>query len=81
MYAKVLANKCSYELEIKNYALKYYVQCIRNDESAQAAHVTAKSLVDIIKITMKCDTQIGNEDVECWQAWPPRPPERTSRFG
>ncbi|EYB96167.1 hypothetical protein Y032_0152g2848 [Ancylostoma ceylanicum] len=32
--------------------------CIRNDESAQAAHVTAKSLVGIKKITMKRDIEM-----------------------
>ncbi|EYC10111.1 hypothetical protein Y032_0057g2766 [Ancylostoma ceylanicum] len=41
------------------------------NESAQAVHFTAKSLVDIIKITMKRDTQIRYDDVDCWQAWMP----------
>ncbi|EYC34453.1 hypothetical protein Y032_0001g424 [Ancylostoma ceylanicum] len=45
------------------------IQCIRNDESAQAVHVTARSLADIIKITMKRDTQSRDDDVDCWQAW------------
>ncbi|EYC06357.1 hypothetical protein Y032_0076g1017 [Ancylostoma ceylanicum] len=63
---------------------KYYIQCIRNDESAQAVNVTAGSLVDIIKTTMKRETQIRDDDVECWQAWVPldlRPRGRTRRFG
>ncbi|EYB84043.1 hypothetical protein Y032_0323g2469 [Ancylostoma ceylanicum] len=57
------------------------VQCIRNDESAQAVHVTARSLADIIKITMKRDTQSRYDDVDCSQAWLPRPLGRTRRFG
>ncbi|EYC02399.1 hypothetical protein Y032_0100g3275 [Ancylostoma ceylanicum] len=63
---------------------KRNLQCIRNDESAQAAHVTAKSLVDIIKVTMKRDTQLRDGDVDCWQAWRPLDPRslgRTRRFG
>ncbi|EYC42441.1 hypothetical protein Y032_0531g3019 [Ancylostoma ceylanicum] len=51
--------------------LPIQIQCIRNDESAQAVHVTARTLVDVIKITMERDTQIGDDDVEGWQAWPP----------
>ncbi|EYB80912.1 hypothetical protein Y032_0397g702 [Ancylostoma ceylanicum] len=46
-----------------------YVQCIRNDESAQAVHVAAGSLVRIRKTTMKRDTQIRDDDVDCWQVW------------
>ncbi|EYC01520.1 hypothetical protein Y032_0106g3739 [Ancylostoma ceylanicum] len=41
------------------------VQYIRNDESAEAVHVTAGSLVDIRKTMMKRDTQIRYDDVEC----------------
>ncbi|EYC04613.1 hypothetical protein Y032_0087g2112 [Ancylostoma ceylanicum] len=58
-----------------------YVQCIRNDESAQVVHVTAGSLVDITKTTMKRDTQSRYDDVDCSQAWLPRPLGRTRRFG
>ncbi|EYC42959.1 hypothetical protein Y032_0509g2722 [Ancylostoma ceylanicum] len=60
------------------------IQCIRDDESAQAVQVTARSLVDIIKITRKRDTQIRDDDVDCWQAWAhldPQPRGRTRRFG
>ncbi|EYC39699.1 hypothetical protein Y032_0644g1081 [Ancylostoma ceylanicum] len=37
--------------------------------ATQAVHVTAGSLVDIRKTTMKRDTQIRYDDVECWRAW------------
>ncbi|EYC01819.1 hypothetical protein Y032_0104g3618 [Ancylostoma ceylanicum] len=47
---------------------KLGLQCIRNDKSAQAAHVTAKSSVGIRKITVKRDTQTRDDDVDCWQA-------------
>ncbi|EYC03467.1 hypothetical protein Y032_0094g2776 [Ancylostoma ceylanicum] len=43
----------------------YGTHYIRNNESAQAVHVTAKSLVDIIKTTVKRDTQIRDDDVDC----------------
>ncbi|EYB99722.1 hypothetical protein Y032_0120g905 [Ancylostoma ceylanicum] len=46
--------------------------------------LTSKSLVDIKKITMKRGAQIRDDDVDCWQAWPPldiRPRGRTHRFG
>ncbi|EYC43294.1 hypothetical protein Y032_0498g2541 [Ancylostoma ceylanicum] len=67
-----------------NFGELIELQCIRDDESARAVHVTARSLVDIIKITMKRDTQIRNDDVDSWQAWPPlypRPLGRTRRSG
>ncbi|EYC29940.1 hypothetical protein Y032_0005g2349 [Ancylostoma ceylanicum] len=60
------------------------IQCIRKDESAQAVHVAAGSLVDIIEIMMKRDMQTRDDDVDCWQAWAalyPRPRGRTRRFG
>ncbi|EYC33556.1 hypothetical protein Y032_0002g858 [Ancylostoma ceylanicum] len=47
-------------------------------------HVTARSLDDTVKITMKRDTQIRDGDVECWQTWPPldrRPLWRPRRRG
>ncbi|EYC32857.1 hypothetical protein Y032_0002g1127 [Ancylostoma ceylanicum] len=57
------------------------LHCIRNDESAQAVHVTPGSLLDITKTTMKRDTQSRYDDVDCSQALLPRPLGRTRRFG
>ncbi|EYB89922.1 hypothetical protein Y032_0226g2779 [Ancylostoma ceylanicum] len=56
------------------------VQCIRNDESAQAVYVTPGSLLNIRKTTMKRDTQSRYDDMDCSQAWLPRPLGRTRRF-
>ncbi|EYC11005.1 hypothetical protein Y032_0053g2423 [Ancylostoma ceylanicum] len=47
------------------------IQRRRGCDVCQVAHVTSKSLVDIIKITMRRDTQIRDEDVECYQSCPP----------
>ncbi|EYC34533.1 hypothetical protein Y032_0001g457 [Ancylostoma ceylanicum] len=58
-----------------------YIQCIRNDESAQAVHVTPGPLLNIRKTTMKRDTQSRYDDVDCSQAWLPRPLGRTRHFG
>ncbi|EYC35723.1 hypothetical protein Y032_0992g3326 [Ancylostoma ceylanicum] len=62
-------------------ATAWYHTCIRNDESAQAVHVTPGSLLDTRKTTMKRDTQSRYDDVDCSQAWLPRPLGRTRRFG
>ncbi|EYB94493.1 hypothetical protein Y032_0171g332 [Ancylostoma ceylanicum] len=56
------------------------VQCIRNDESAEAVYVTPGSLLDIRKTTMKRDTHSRYDDMDCSQAWLPRPLGRTRRF-
>ncbi|EYC04704.1 hypothetical protein Y032_0086g1940 [Ancylostoma ceylanicum] len=53
--------------EMRETSSKADIQCIRNDESAGAVHVTTKSLVDIMKITMKRDTQTRDDDVDYWQ--------------
>ncbi|EYC22450.1 hypothetical protein Y032_0017g3357 [Ancylostoma ceylanicum] len=53
----------------RDYGHRCFASCIRNDESAQAVHVAARSLADIKKITMKSDTQSRDDDVDCWQAW------------